>query len=81
MLVFLRKFFRVLAEPVKKYVGKKEGETALQAACRSLSFTFALIAMGCISANEPFTSFFVLATTASAFFYTYFISCCMTLTA
>ena len=72
MLVFLRKFFRVLAEPVKKYVGKKEGETALQAACRSLSFTFALIAMGCISANEPFTSFFVLATTASAFFYTFY---------
>lgn len=72
MLVFLRKFFRVLAKPVKKYVGKKEGETALQAICRSLSSTFALIAMGCISANEPFTSVFVLATTASSFFYTYF---------
>lgn len=76
----LKKILKVLAEPVKKYVGKKEGETALQAVCRSLSFTFALIAMGCISANEPFTSFFVLATTASAFFYINYISCCMTLT-
>lgn len=72
MLIFLRKFFRVLAKPVKKYVGKKEDETVFQAICRSLSSTFALIAMGCISANEPFTSVFVLATTASAFFYTYY---------
>ena len=69
MLIFLRKFFRVLAKPVKKYVGKKEDETVFQAICRSLSSTFALIAMGCISANEPFTSVFVLTTTASSFFY------------
>lgn len=68
MLILLRKLFGVLAKPVRK----KEGETDLQAICRSLSSTFALIAMGCISANEPFTSFFVLATTASAFFYTFY---------
>lgn len=65
----LKKILKVLAEPVKKYVGKKQDETVFQAISRSLSSTFALIAMGCISANEPFTSFFVLATTASAFFY------------
>ena len=68
----LKKILKVLAEPVKKYVGKKKDETVFQAICRSLSSTFALIAMGCISANEPFTSVFVLATTASAFFYTYY---------
>lgn len=69
----LKKILKVLAEPVKKYVGKKESETALQAVCRSLSSTFAMIAMGCISVHDSsISTIFVLATTFSALFYTFF---------